>query len=624
MLTLSHSVSDRNADPILEFAKPVKEHLITSDTVLEDYQVMMDLDAITGTDSGDDAYGLEVETDGNNLVLLTEDGQVIPFWIEEHTGRARIWAKMPLISPNTCVKLLEYPRNYFPAPDTDGNNIFPFFDDFPGSSLDTTKWESSGTVTVGSGIVDIKRVGSNSDIRRKTATVDNDGTAMRCRVKTLHCDTTYREHFGYANDSYSNQIFISLAGPSGFQNVIRNWLVSTASAAALSGLSANTWFTADIVRLGKTRWQTNDSGFSDLTGNYPTADLDLVFRATDDVVNSEIFVDWVLYRKYAATEPTHSSWGDISIPSGDTGRFRYKKTHILTGDSGWSGDQTGYPIMLKVYRTSGTDSGSSVYVDTNVRTDYRDLLFMDGNGCILPHWIESINTTNNYAVVWVRMNTIAKTGNTTLNILYGNPRATDRSSGTAVFDFFDDFLGSAYDSSIWNTNGGTISVSGGIITLTSAALSGVGITSKTAFGQNYAVRSRFKSNAVEIEKWPCVGFDARAAGGTDYAIAYQSGPDREWGVGTYDTTNASVLGASADTSWHVFDVIRNGSTSVIVLIDGGSQITVTTQISSESIPATLVNYTTAGATASLSADWIAVRKFVSPEPAHGSWSTSEV
>jgi len=609
MLTLSHSVSDRNADPILEFAKPVKEHLITSDTVLEDYQVMMDLDAITGTDSGDDAYGLEVETDGNNLVLLTEDGQVIPFWIEEHTGRARIWAKMPLISPNTCVKLLEYPRNYFPSR-SDGNATFLFFDGF--DRADSADVGNGWIEDVNIGSIDtnrLKMVGSTTTVPaiKKAYSFSSPVTVetlMKSTAKGAGCFNYIHIYGGSPNQRFGFAFYgdngdISYLDNTGWVEAVDNYIVDQYYRLRIDYLQSS----------GKSNYYVDGVSKHADTNPYTSPLTNLI---TFDISGSSVpasYNDWILIRKYADTEPTHSSWNDISIPSGDTGRFRYKKTHILTGDSGWSGDQTGYPIMLKVYRTSGTDSGSSVYVDTNVRTDYRDLLFMDGNGCILPFWIESIDTTNNYATVWVRMPTIAKTGNTTLYMLYGNPRATDRSSGAATFDFFDDFNEPSLNSSRWSQSG-SISIANSLCTVGTGPSE---ISSHSSFNTNTALLFRSYLPAAQVNH----GF--WTAGNSNYALHQYDG--------AYYTNSANSEGnerksGSNLNGWRTREILRNGLASVIFKTDDTIVNTHSSRIPDGGIQVRF--YTYSGSATGSIIDWIAVRKFVSPEPAHGSWSTSEV
>jgi len=55
----------------------------------------------------------------------------------------------------------------------------------------------------------------------------------------------------------------------------------------------------------------------------------------------------------------------------------------------------------------------------------------------IPYWIEELRPEN--ATVWVKVPYIPKISNTTVYMYYGNPSATSKSDGDAVFEFFDDF-----------------------------------------------------------------------------------------------------------------------------------------------------------------------------------------
>ncbi len=74
-----------------------------------------------------------------------------------------------------------------------------------------------------------------------------------------------------------------------------------------------------------------------------------------------------------------------------------------------------------------------------------DIRFIDGNN-ELNYWIESWNSTN--AKIWIKVNLTANSTKT-IYLYYGNPNATSKNNGTAVFEFFDDFT-SSIDSNKWN------------------------------------------------------------------------------------------------------------------------------------------------------------------------------
>jgi hypothetical protein len=96
-----------------------------------------------------------------------------------------------------------------------------------------------------------------------------------------------------------------------------------------------------------------------------------------------------------------------------------------------------------------------------------DLRFLDANGTVLPHWVESgtFNTAN--TKVWIKVPSISA-GNTTIYMFYGNTAANFIENGAATFEVFDGFTGNSIDGSIWHScqlNSGNISVAGGNLTL---------------------------------------------------------------------------------------------------------------------------------------------------------------
>ena len=71
--------------------------------------------------------------------------------------------------------------------------------------------------------------------------------------------------------------------------------------------------------------------------------------------------------------------------------------------------------------------------------NFGDLRFSDNDGVTeLCYWIENYNSGEN-AIVWVRVPSIPANDNHTIYMYYGNPHAEVESSGSAVFEFFDNF-----------------------------------------------------------------------------------------------------------------------------------------------------------------------------------------
>ena len=100
----------------------------------------------------------------------------------------------------------------------------------------------------------------------------------------------------------------------------------------------------------------------------------------------------------------------------------YRKAHEVVGST--AGAVTDYPIRIRVYYGSGTDSGENVYLNGKCRADFGDVRFAASDGTLLSYWMES-KVDGQYADFWVKVPSIpASPGKATIYIYYGNPQAT--------------------------------------------------------------------------------------------------------------------------------------------------------------------------------------------------------
>jgi len=117
--------------------------------------------------------------------------------------------------------------------------------------------------------------------------------------------------------------------------------------------------------------------------------------------------------------------------------WNYRKAHTINGST--AGAQTNYQIRIKVHRTTGTDSGEDVYVGTKCRADFGDIRFTKSDGTTpLDYWLESYD--GGVATFWVKVPSIPASPNTTtIYVYYGNSSASTTSNGFNTFPVFDDF-----------------------------------------------------------------------------------------------------------------------------------------------------------------------------------------
>ncbi len=99
---------------------------------------------------------------------------------------------------------------------------------------------------------------------------------------------------------------------------------------------------------------------------------------------------------------------------------------------------TNYQIRLSLHEGNGTDSGTDIYLQNHARADFADIRFTKrDSGTALDYWIESISSGT--AVVWVEVDSLYASANTTIYVYYGKSGVSSQSNAHATFPFFDYF-----------------------------------------------------------------------------------------------------------------------------------------------------------------------------------------
>lgn len=167
------------------------------------------------------------------------------------------------------------------------------------------------------------------------------------------------------------------------------------------------------------------------------------------------------FSQIAATSPDAQNYSDTGVCH--TGTYRYRLKPVNEGFSNRGG---GCWVKRKPLTVTGFQpefqTRLTVTYDSDMQNDFDDIRFYDETAKIeLPYWIES-KTNGSSATVWI------KTGpSNTINMYYGNPSAASSSSGTQVFEFFDEF--NSFDAAKWTATG-AYSFASGLMTLTTGAV----------------------------------------------------------------------------------------------------------------------------------------------------------
>lgn len=359
---------------------------------LIDYQISTTIDTASLISQG------KMQSDGRDIRCVDSDGiTILNYWIEKgiNTTSTKIWVKVPSIPASSKKSIyLEY-GNPAASPVSNGDNTFDFFDDFPGTSIDITKWtitDATGWSVSGGELQGTNTTGILKSIPTFSSNVIQD-------VKSRYTAMA-------ANGFQSAGFFISTSNGFGLlqhpsNDFYRNDGVWTGiSATSPSGTNLLTKITTKptTVDLNVTNYDTgatyqNYVNVSNTVSSEPIT----IGRRYDNALTGQGYNgywDWIRIRKYTSPEPT-----------------------------------TGY-----------IKSENAVYVGTSVRDDFGDIRFTTSDGqTLLNYWIESY-TAGSIATFWIKIDSIpASPGTSTIYIYYDNPSQTTTSNGPNTFIYFEDF-----------------------------------------------------------------------------------------------------------------------------------------------------------------------------------------
>lgn len=311
----------------------------------------------------------------------------------------------------------------------------------------------------------------------------------------------------------------------------------------------------------------------------------------------------------------------------------YRKKHDIVGSL--VGSVSGYVMRIRVFYGSGTDSGENVYLDGKCRPDFGDVRFTASDGTTeLPYWME-YKVDGNYATFWVRIPSIPTSpAVTTMYIYYGDLNKTYAGDGNTTFEFFDDFL--TLDTSKWNYRhglyrvvDGTVEIGYGTViggsfisalfpSLTSFVLGWRGKTANTSGEGHIRV---FFSTSGHIDTYT-LEFRSLNTGGTPNAWSHAIDVP---GGGSPD---AGVANNLPHNTWKYFTAIVNNLNYVFIRHPDRDWWSNEVSVSyTDSTFRTKTRITLLGqrsdAFGYIVCDWIFVRKYISPEPTHGTWYPEE-
>ena len=227
------------------------------------------------------------------------------------------------------------------------------------------------------------------------------------------------------------------------------------------------------------------------------------------------------------------------------------------------------PTYVSVYNVEGTlktQSDIALEFWKYVRSDGKDIRVFNQNREQLYFWIEKFDYTNKRCVIWV----LLPKDSSELNIAIGNPVASESSynNGDEVFEFFDDFLGTALDTNKWVQTYGTsdmVKVSNSELTLITDGNTNAIIATRTTHGlTNFILYAKVKfPDNPSSDRGGVVYRDTQSGAPNNYSVdvfSKETEPDVRWNTytGSWGSEESFYSPLEVDT-YYIWSIVKQGS-----------------------------------------------------------------
>ena len=290
--------------------------------------------------------------------------------------------------------------------------------------------------------------------------------------------------------------------------------------------------------------------------------------------------------------------------------WSYRRKITITNNS--SNDLTDYQVAI--------DLDSSNFDFSKANSDGSDIRFTDSDGeTLLSYWIESWDSANSKAKIWVKVPSIPASGSVDIYMYYGNSSATDEGNPEQVFDFFDHFDNTnkwtKIDTDI------TVSCENSIMTLKMVGTAG-DIRTKDKWPSQNIILEVYAKHSADDTVYHKIAYMTDQADGSDYnSFGYVS--NQYWNheyIQSYSNGTGGRYEFASDicdqSQWHIYAASIKPS-EVAVWLDGVKKATRTTNIPDTETMYILLqtpNYQYKNALFMI--DWVRIRKFADPEPSY--------
>ncbi len=305
-----------------------------------------------------------------------------------------------------------------------------------------------------------------------------------------------------------------------------------------------------------------------------------------------------------------------------------RKSHVLQSAAGAG---TNYQMRVKVHYGSGTDSGEDVYCNSKCESDFGDVRFTDDDGLtLLDYWMQE-KVDGGYAVFWVEVQDDLSSQNQTIYVYYGKSGASTTSNGANTFIFFDPCDNLDQWTKYTSGNGNVTVVDGTFKFYATAGSNNKEMIKSGLLGlANVALLFKLKWVSPNNYTWrgkltpdnptaPYVNLDNQHALIDDEHPSYQN--KHYMRVGAVQKFSINI-GYRTAGQWY-WITLKSKSGKQVIMEDDTVKDTRTATHSWEDLRILMEGGQSSTTAHERYVDDICVRKFVDPEPSHGSWGSEE-
>ena len=254
-------------------------------------------------------YDSDMNSTFKDLRFTNSDENVsLDYWVEQNVSstNATVWVEVPAISNSSNTTLYMYYGNPTATSESNITNTMIFGDGFDDASLNTIKWVSSSGAVESGGLLTLDSWTSDHAGAEDYVFASNDITPIDSIIEyRINAGTTKRQRFGITDQrttfflTSANYVGVQMLQDGNIYTDISNGVTRTQN---LDSAYSNGYRRIKLVwTSGNAKFYYDGSLIRTYTSNVPTSGNEMHV-----LIRDESIMDWVLVRKYTATEPTYS------------------------------------------------------------------------------------------------------------------------------------------------------------------------------------------------------------------------------------------------------------------------------------------------------------------------------